>query len=378
MTRLDSRLADKHVVVCAGAGGVGKSTISATVALGLAARGGRVAVVTIDPARRLAEALGLDELGNEPQLVDAARFAREGLELRGELWAMMLDAKRTFDELIARLAPDPRTREQILGNPIYEHLSTAVAGTQEYTAMAKLFELDREGAYDTIVLDTPPSRSAIEFLQAPDRLMSLLEGRALRAFIRPTRRVLGAAGVVFTVLRRITGVGLLDELTTFFGLLSGLLDGFRARAVDVRELLTDPGTGFLVITSPEHAPLEEAIFFAGELERNGMRRSGVIVNRFHPLDPHERGAAVTAARLRDALGEDLARRVADTHAEVQELARGDQAALERLCRDLCDPDPVCLRDREGDVQDVDSLVDLERELFSASGQTESATAGRVR
>jgi len=167
VSSLATQLAHKHVVICAGAGGVGKTTVSATIALGLAAQGHRVAVVTIDPARRLAEALGLDQLGNQPRLVDPARLRRSGLEVRGELHAMMLDAKRTFDELIARLAPDADTRDQILDNRIYRHLSTAVAGSQEYTAIAKLFELEHKGDYDTIVLDTPPSRSAMDFLDAP-------------------------------------------------------------------------------------------------------------------------------------------------------------------------------------------------------------------
>ena len=366
MSALASRLPDKRVVICAGAGGVGKTTVSATVALGLAARGRRVAVVTIDPARRLAEALGLDELGNQPQPVDPARFERAGLKLRGELSAMMLDAKRTFDELIALLAPNPRTRDEILANPIYQHLSTAVAGSQEYTAIAKLFELAHERDYEAIVLDTPPSRSAIDFLQAPERLIGFLEGRALAAFMRPTWRAVRAAGVVFAALRRIAGVGLLDDLITFFALLSGLLEGFRTRVADVRQLLTDPATGFLVVTSAERAALEEAIFFAAELERAGMRRSAVIVNRVHPFDRDERDAATTAARLRGALGVQLAQLVARTHAELQLLGRADQAALERLRLALRDPQPTCLADRESDVHDIAALVDLHRELFSAA------------
>jgi anion-transporting ArsA/GET3 family ATPase len=365
VSALASRLSGKRVVICAGAGGVGKTTVSAAVALGLAAQGRRVAVVTIDPARRLAEALGLDELGNQPQPVDPARFARSGLEIKGELWAMMLDAKRTFDELIGRLAPNPSTREQILANPIYNHLSTTVAGSQEYTAIAKLFELAREGDYEVIVLDTPPSRNAIDFLQAPERLIGFLEGRAPAAFMRPTGRAARAAGVVFGALRRITGVGLLDDLTTFFTLLSGLLEGFRARAADVRQILTDPTTGFLIVTSAERAALEEAIFFAAELERDGMHRSAVIVNRVHPLDPDERDIVTTAARLQPVLGAPLAHRVARTHADVQLLARRDQAALRRLRLALHDPEPICLADREADVHEIDALVDLHRELFGA-------------
>jgi anion-transporting ArsA/GET3 family ATPase len=363
---LASRLAGKRVVICAGAGGVGKTTVSATVALGLAARGQRVAVVTIDPARRLAESLGLDALGNQPAPVDPVQFASAGLELRGELAAMMLDAKRTFDELIDRLAPNARTRDQILANPIYAQLSTTVAGSQEYTAMAKLFELVRESDYDVIVLDTPPSRSAIDFLHAPERLIEFLEGGALAAFLRPTGSAARAAGLVSAALRRITGVGLLEDLTTFFVLLAGLLEGFRTRAADVRQLLTDPTTGFLIVTSPERVGLEEALFFARELERAGMSRNGVIVNRMRPFDRDERGPEATAARLEGVLGAPLAARVARAHAEVQLLARGDQAALERLRRALNEQEPFCLGDREADVHDVDALVDLHHELFGSA------------
>jgi anion-transporting ArsA/GET3 family ATPase len=279
---------------------------------------------------------------------------------------MMLDAKRTFDELIERLAPNARTREEILANPIYAHLSTTVAGSQEYTAIAKLFELEREGDSDVIVLDTPPSRNAIDFLQAPDRLIAFLVGRALAAFMRPTGRAIRAAGVVFAALRRITGVALLDDLTTFFALLSGLLEGFRARAADVRDLLTDPATAFLIVTSPERAALEEAIFFAAELERAGMHRCGVVVNRVHPFDPSERDIATTTSRLQDRLGAPLAERVARAHADVQLLARSDRVALERLGLALGDAEPICLADRESDVHDVAALVDLHRELFGAA------------
>src|SRR5207247_8557624 len=147
-----------------------KTTASAAIAAGMATQGLKVAVVTIDPARRLADSLGLEQLGNQPALVDPAIFAAAGVEMRGELWAMMLDAKRTFDELVDRLAPNEQARDEVLGNRIYQQLSTAVAGSQEYTAIAKLYELDREGGFDLLVLDTPPSRNALDFLDAPDRL----------------------------------------------------------------------------------------------------------------------------------------------------------------------------------------------------------------
>ena len=212
-------------MICAGSGGVGKTTTSAAIAMGLAARGSRVAVVTIDPARRLADALGLDELGNDPALVDPSRFAEGGVELTGELWAMTLDPKRTFDELIERLAPDDETRDEILDNRIYQQLSGAVAGSQEFTAVAKLYDLHNSGRFDVLVLDTPPSRNALDFLDAPDRLTGFFDGRALKLFLAPTglaARAMGrGTGVVFGVLSRLTGVDLLDDLSVFFRALGG-------------------------------------------------------------------------------------------------------------------------------------------------------------
>jgi len=361
MSRLTTALAGHRVVICAGAGGVGKTTVSAALALGLAAQGHRVALITIDPARRLAEALGLDSLGNRPQRVDTASLDGTESEVRGELFAMMLDAKRTFDELIELLAPDATTRDQILANPIYQHLSTAVAGSQDYTAMAKLFELDHSGDYDVIVLDTPPSRHAIDFLQAPDRLIAFLEGRALAAFLRPTGHVARVAGLGFTALRRITGMGLMEDLTALFQLLAGLLEGFRRRARDVHTLLTAGTSSFLIVTSPEAAAVDEAIFFGAELDRAGMHRAGVIANRVHPLD--QRGAdKATATRLTAAFGDRLAAKVMSTHDDVQRLAHRDQAAIERLRSALGD-EPVCLADRVADVHDLETLVEVESELF---------------
>ena len=363
MSQLAQALSGKRVVICAGAGGVGKTTVSAAIALGLAAKGRRVALVTIDPARRLAEALGLDALDNQPQPVDLARLEGLGTHVRGELFAMMLDSKRTFDELIELLAPDPRTKEQILANPIYGHISTAVAGSQEYTAVAKLFELEHEKDYDVIVLDTPPSRHAIDFLEAPDRLTAFLEGRALNALLRPSGRAMRAAGIVFAALRRITGVELLDELTTLFRLLAGMLDGFRRRAADVHVLLGAPETGFLIVTSPERWAIDETVFFAAELDRACLHRCGVIVNRVHPLDPAPHDTVAVAARLHEQLGSRLARKVAHTHVELQRLADRDAGAIDRLRQALND-DPLCLPDRGLDIHDIESLVALNNDLFA--------------
>src|ERR687887_382823 len=285
LTSVEPLVAGHRIVICAGAGGVGKTTTAAAVAMGLAEHRARVAVVTIDPARRLANSLGLQELGNEPRLVDPKRFAGHGVEMRGELWAMTLDVKRTFDELIERLAPDARTRDEVFANRIYQQLSGAVAGSQEFTAIAKLYELDREGGFDLLVLDTPPARNALDFLDAPDRLTQFLEGRALQVFLRPTGlagRVVGrGTGMAFSVLKRITGVDLLEDLSVFFRSLSGLLEGFRERARQVDALLSDPGTLFLLVTSPEREPIDEAIYFWRKLKAARMPFGGVVVNRVH-------------------------------------------------------------------------------------------------
>jgi len=359
------RLQGRRVVICAGSGGVGKTTTSAALAMGLAAAGQRVAVVTIDPAKRLANSLGLAALDNEPRLVAPDRFAGHGIEMHGELWAMQLDAKQTFDELVAGLSPDDAARDDVLANRIYQQLSSAVAGSQEFTAVAKLYELDRSGRFDVLVLDTPPSRNALDFLDAPDRLTGFLEGRALRVFLAPTGLAakVAAAGtsIVFGVLRRLTGVDLLDDLSTFFRSLSGLIDGFKERAEGVKALLGDPATTFLIISSPEREAVEETIFFHGKLAEHGMPFGGLVVNRVHALD----GAAgdADAAALEAALGASLAGKVGRAYDEEQALAERDAAAIERLRAETGDAAPVLVPQLAGDVHDIDGLVAIHAHLF---------------
>jgi anion-transporting ArsA/GET3 family ATPase len=373
---LVARLEGMRVVVCAGSGGVGKTTTSAAIAMGLAARGARVCVVTIDPARRLADALGIEQLGSEPRRVDDERFAGHGITIEGELWAMMLDPKRTFDELIERLAPDEKTRDEILANRIYRELSGAVAGSQEFTAVAKLYDLDRSGQFDVIVLDTPPSRNALDFLDAPDRLTGFLEGRALRLFLAPSglaAKVVGrGTSVVFGVLRRVTGVDLMNDLSVFFAALSTVLDGFRERAAGVKALLADGATAFMIVTSPEREPVEEAIFFGGKLREAGMPFGGLVVNRVHPL-AEDGDEAVDEAVIAAELGGDaaLARKVARTLREFRVLAHRDARAVERLQREIGDQDPIIVPHLDGDVHDVDGLVLVHRHLF-AEGAERSA------
>ena len=367
MSGIGERLEGKRICIVAGSGGVGKTTASAALALGLAAAGQRVAVVTIDPARRLADSLGVEELGNEPRLVDAALLAGHGIEMRGELWAMMLDPKATFDALIAKLAPDAATRDDVLGNRIYAQLSSAIAGSQEFSAVAKLYELDRDGGYDAIVLDTPPSRNALDFLDAPDRLTDFFEGRALKLFLVPTSiagRLLGAGtSVVFGILKKLTGVNLLEDMSVLLRSMGALIDGFRERASAVKALLSDPATTFLIVTSPEREPVAEAIFFRQKLREARMPFGGLIVNRAVVLTAAETtDPAAIRAELRDALGDALAAKVAAGAEDLQVLAARHSAAIERLRSELDEPDPIVVPRLDGEVQDIDGLLVLYRHL----------------
>jgi anion-transporting ArsA/GET3 family ATPase len=343
---LTSLLEGKRIVICAGSGGVGKTTTAAAVALGMAERGLRVAVVTIDPARRLADSLGLEQLDNEPRRVEL-----DGAD--GELWAMMLDAKRTFDELIGRLAPDVKTRDEVLANPVYQQLSSAVAGSQEFTAIAKLYELDQDGGFDLLVLDTPPSRNALDFLDAPSRLTRFFGGRALRLFLKPGRLLGRGTSVVFSVLTRVIGVDLLRDLSTFFRLLGGMIDGFTERAQRVGALLEDPATTFLIVTAPRHDPVEEAIFFRRKLRDAGMPFGGLVVNRVH---------AAPRGEIPEELGGALGGRVAEAVLELSALAERDAANIRRLRSELGAP-AVVIPELDDDVHDLDGLELIRSHLF---------------
>jgi anion-transporting ArsA/GET3 family ATPase len=286
---------------------------------------------------------------------------------------MMLDPKRTFDELIDRVAPTPQRAAEIKANRVYRELSTAVSGSQEFTAVSKLYELDREGDFDLLVLDTPPSRNALDFFDAPGRLTSFLEGRALKAFLRPTglgMRVLGfGAAPLLSGLRRVTGVDLIADLSTFFALLGDMTENFGARARAVEELLHSDTTAFLLVTSAQGEPIDEAIWFRRTLRESGLPFAGVVVNRFH----HDLGSAIAedgalTDRLRAALGAALARRVAENLADYHVLAHRDQLNVERLERELTGEPLLLVPHLDDDVHDIDGLLRVHRYLFATDSE----------
>ena len=366
---LPARLRGRRVVVTLGAGGVGKTTTSAALALGMAIEGARAAVVTIDPARRLASALGLQELSGEPHRVDVSALETAGRPVKGELWAMMLDTKATFDGVVGRLAPDEPARREILENPVYRELSTAVAGSNELSAVAKLYELYAEHDFDVVVLDTPPSRNALDFLEAPGRLLSFLEGRALQVFLAPgglTARLFGrGTALVFAVFARVTGIDMLSTLSSFFRSMSTILDGFGERTRAVQELLRSPEAAFVIVTSPEPEPAREARFLAQRLREMvapARPRTELVVNRVHRAGLNGRSAEQAASELAPALGEDLARRVASNLADFDVLARRDATTVDELA-DIADGnEPTLVAHLDEEVQDLLGLARVAAQL----------------
>lgn len=361
-------LAGKRVCVCGGSGGVGKTTVSAAIALGMAAEGAKVAVVTIDPAKRLANALGLRELDNEPRRVTPEMLSSNGARVPGEVWAMMLDPKRTFDELIDRVTPDPSRAREIKANRIYRELSTAVSGSQEFTAIAKLYELDQGEDFDLLVLDTPPSRNALDFLYAPRRLTAFLDGRALKTLVRPTglgMRTLGrGAAPLLGGLRRITGVDLLSDLSTFFSLLGDSTESFSLRAAKVQEMLAAPTTAFLLVTSAQRESIKEAMWLRRMLGEIGVPFSGVVINRVHHDILAGREPDELDATLAEELGPQLARAVALNFHDYHVLARRDERNIARLERELDGKPLLLVPYLDDDVHDLEGLWRVHRYLFS--------------
>jgi anion-transporting ArsA/GET3 family ATPase len=360
-------LTGKRVIVCVGAGGVGKTTTSAALALGLAMRGQKVAVVTIDPAKRLASSLGLSELSGVPHRIDPSPQDPGAFEIEGELWALMLDTKGTFDGIIESLAADDSARDEILANPVYRELSTAIAGSQELSAVAKLYELHEEHDFDVIVLDTPPSRNALDFLETPGRLLGFIEGRALQVFLAPsglTGRLFGrGTALVFSIFARVTGVDMLSDLSTFFRSLGGIIEGFGERTRGVAKLLRSSETAFLIVTSPEHEPTREALYLGERLAETGMPNPWLVFNRVHSNGLDGRSVEEVQALLSDQLGETLAGRVASNLADFDVLAERDRRSVAELSESLGAAGPTLVGQLDEEVQDLLGLARIAEQLL---------------
>ncbi len=356
-----------RVVVTCGSGGVGKTTTAAAMALIGAEAGRRTVVLTIDPARRLAQSMGLTELDNTPREVKGATSDASN----GQLFAMMLDMKRTFDEVVLEHSATQDRAEQIFANPFYQSLSSSFAGTQEYMAMEKLGQLVAADEWDLIIVDTPPSRSALDFLDAPNRLGRFLDGRMVRLLTAPAKAggkaylkvVTMSVGVVARVFTKIIGGDLLNDLSTFVSALESMFGGFRERAQHTYELLKTPGTAFVVVAAPEPDALREASYFVDRLSQEDMPLAGVIVNRTRVAAPVKGGKPLTAARAEaaaDALAEKdpsatLAEAALRVHAEVASAAEHDARMTKRFASAHPEVPLVGVPALPADIHDLDGL-----------------------
>ena len=344
----------RSVIVCCGPGGVGKTTVSASLALEAARRGRRACVVTVDPARRLADAMGVESLPNEPIVVPG--------DWPGMLHAVMLDSKTTFDELVERYARTADQAAAIKANRLYQNLTGALSGTQEYMAMEKLYELAGSDDFDVVIVDTPPTRNALDLLDAPRRLTQFLENRLFRALMAPTRLSLKALNLatqaLLKTISRVAGAEIVQDAVAFFQAFQGMEVGFDERARAVRELLADPATAYVVVTSPRADAVEEAGFFASRLDERGARTAALVVNRVHPRFVPS-GVSLPEAQAGSAL------RVLVTNVtELDEEADVDEKAFAALAAASA-PAPVsCVPLLSTDVHDVAGLGAVADALFT--------------
>jgi anion-transporting ArsA/GET3 family ATPase len=322
VTTLEHLLAAKEIVITCGSGGVGKTSVAAALGTMAAAHlGGRVLVLTVDPARRLASALGLEAFGNVETQVPPEAFAAAGVRPRGELWVAMLDTKQSWDDLVRRHAPDERTRDTILANPLYTNITAKFAQSHDYIAMERLFEIHASGRYDLLVVDTPPTRNALDFLDAPARMAEFFSSRLLRWLTVPyrSRLVTVASKPFYTVADRILGTKFLEDIAEFFSLFQTMERGFVSRAKEVTRVLADRRTTFAVVTTLEASPLHEAEFFMEALRARKLQLGALVLNKVLPAYLRDESATEAADVLRLAnaeLGAELAPLVGAPEARV--------------------------------------------------------------
>ncbi|MGE0398013.1 MAG: ArsA family ATPase [Kofleriaceae bacterium] len=381
--RLVDVLMERRILVCVGSGGVGKTTTAATLALAAARRGKKTLVLTIDPARRLANSLGLDSLGHQVQEVEPALVHAHAPSKNGSLHAMMLDQKQAFDEVVARHAKDPAAVQRILQNPVYAQISGSLAGAQEYAAMAKLHDFDRSGAYDLIIVDTPPTAHALDFLDAPRKLSEAIDSPAIDWF----RKLQGEGGsrwsfvgktgsFVLKRLAKFVGSKFIDDLGVFFTEFNDILGGFRQRAEETFALLRQPRVGFLLVASPEPMAVREALAFHERLVQAGMPCIGFVVNKVHPSRPIQTTvpaleAALAANHEVASLGLSgtsrtmSAQALLAAHTDLETLATADRGQIEKMLG-AAGPDETLVEVplQTSDVHDVERLIALEHFLLA--------------
>jgi anion-transporting ArsA/GET3 family ATPase len=355
---LDDLVRDRRIVVCGGSGGVGKTTTAAVLAMRAAEAGRRAVVVTIDPAKRLADALGLGDLTNEASPVAGP--------WPGELWAMMLDTKSTFDDLVGKHAADEAQLQRILANRFYKNISGALSGTQEYMAMEKLYELAEETDFDLIVVDTPPTRNALDFLDAPARLSRFLDHRLYKLMTASNRGVLRAVNLAtqtfVRTIARVVGADVIDDAVAFFQAFEGMEEGFKRRAQRVEHRLRDDDTAFVLVASPRRDTIAEATFFAEKLTEGGIDVDALIVNRMHPRfdDGLPEATRERAGSLDGTALGDLYRNLAD----FQLVASREEENLAGLAEAVAPAPVVRVPFLRSDVHDLDGLRQIEAELFA--------------
>jgi anion-transporting ArsA/GET3 family ATPase len=377
---LDDIVAASHVVVCCGSGGVGKTTAAAVIALRAAAAGRRAVVVTIDPAHRLADALGLDELTNEPAPISGP-WDRSGRH--GEMSAMMLDTKATFDGLVQRYSADAEQAQRILANTFYENISGALSGTQEYMASEKLYELAVEGDYDLVVVDTPPTRNALDFIDAPQRLAHFLDHRLYKVFMAPTRGFVKAVNVAAQALTRsiakVVGAEVIGDAIAFFSAFEGMESGFQERAARVHELLRQPDTAFVLVASPKADTVAEADYFATELAGHGIEVRALVVNRMQPAFAASDGTVAGGPAAIRARAESLAGTALADHytalADARQLAEGEEAHLAGLAERVAPAPVVRVPVQPVEVTTLDHLATLGDVMFDGRGWGDTGEHG---
>ncbi len=373
-------LDSSRVVVTVGAGGVGKTTTAAAIATAAARRGRRVLCLTIDPAKRLAQALGLDMIGTEEAVVDKAHFRTSGVEIQGSLTVMMLDTKTTFDALVRKYSSTKEKADKLLSNKLYQYVSTSLAGTQEYMAVEKLVAVKDDPRFDLVVLDTPPTSNALDFLDAPERLVSALDSATMKWFLTAFQSsgklslnlLAKSASVVLKGIGKITGGGFLEAMAEFITELNDLFGGFKERARIVQKTLRSDDVAFVLVTSPAPMSIREVLYFAERLHESGMRAGSIVVNRMRVAP--DGGAPVTVAEAKAAilegklvLDEDASERVAQAHADAFKLASLDASHL-RLLEGMAGNTPIIrIAERPIDVNDVSMLLTL-GELMLAGGE----------